>query len=245
MSAQFTKSQQGCDADYPALSGLGHITADAVLNQITMTNRRVSIGLIDEHGTIMMMNQFAARSYGVESPREMIGREYTDLPHPQWAEELLGYMHQSIENDQTVVVLTIKEGHRIQSQVVPIRANQSDTRASASLIMCEEISPETYDLVVSTRSEDRFVVHSKLVGLGPLDVLSRRELEVLAHMRLGLRTKDIAAQLHRSPSTILRHRESIGKKLGLADRSAIIELANTAVLQFEDAQRTRLLRQAG
>ena len=84
------------------------------------------------------------------------------------------------------------------------------------------------------------VFESEIVNFGELDVLTPKELEVLALLGQGLRLKEIAAVLHRSPKTIDNHRTSIGRKLKLADRVDLAQVAAEAGLQVRDAQRKRI-----
>ena len=71
--------------------------------------------------------------------------------------------------------------------------------------------------------------------------LTDRELEVLAYIGMGYRQKEIAEKLHRSHSTVNRHRESIGEKLGIADRAELFRLAEMAALEIEDISRKRMI----
>ena len=50
----------------------------------------------------------------------------------------------------------------------------------------------------------------------------------------------IAEALHRSPKTIDNHRTSIGRKLNLADRVDLAQIASDAGLEIRDAQRKRV-----
>jgi len=225
---------------YPLTAGLGEVPIEAVLSGILGADRRVSIGVIDRQGTFMMLNAFAAKPYGVDDPSKLYGKNIGDYVTGIWVEELLGFVRRCIKEDTKITILLMSGGFRIRTQLVPIRTSPGDAQASCVLVMSEEIKAQIYEQIVSDPPDDEVVVHSELVSLGPLDVLSTRELEVLALMREGLRTKEIADRLHRSLSTILKHRESIGRKLKLHDRSEMIELANIAVLQVEDASRTRL-----
>jgi DNA-binding CsgD family transcriptional regulator len=56
-------------------------------------------------------------------------------------------------------------------------------------------------------------------------VLTEREIEVLALASQGLSGPQIAARLHRSPSTIKRHFEDIYARLAVADRTAAVAMA--------------------
>jgi DNA-binding NarL/FixJ family response regulator len=86
------------------------------------------------------------------------------------------------------------------------------------------------------------VIESNYADFGPLNILSRRELEVLALLGQGLSISKIAEHLHRSVKTIEKHRHSIGKKLNASNRVELAKLAHEAGLQVEDAE---LKRDAG
>lgn len=66
--------------------------------------------------------------------------------------------------------------------------------------------------------------------LGPLAVLSHRELEVLSLIGRGMSTKEMANTLHRSVKTVESHRTSIGAKLNMDDRVQLAEIARRAGL---------------
>ena len=79
-----------------------------------------------------------------------------------------------------------------------------------------------------------------MADLGPLEVLTPRELEVLALLGQGLSLKQIAKVLYRSVKTIDNHRASIGKKLAIDDRVKLAEIAFRAGLTVRDAERERV-----
>jgi len=84
------------------------------------------------------------------------------------------------------------------------------------------------------------VIESDVADFGELSSLTAKELEVLALLGQGLRLKEIADVLHRSPKTIDNHRTSIGRKLKLADRVDLAQVAAEAGLEIRDAKRTRV-----
>jgi DNA-binding NarL/FixJ family response regulator len=84
------------------------------------------------------------------------------------------------------------------------------------------------------------LTQSSFVGLGPLDVLTARELTVLTLVGQGLTLKQIAERLERSFKTIDNHRASIGKKLRQTDRVALSIIAARAGLVPGDESRTRV-----
>jgi DNA-binding NarL/FixJ family response regulator len=77
---------------------------------------------------------------------------------------------------------------------------------------------------VSARLLTKFVTGR---GSGGLEVesLSDRELEVFEHIGRGLGTREIAARLSLSIKTVESYRESIKRKLVLADATALVQSA--------------------
>ncbi|MEM6391987.1 MAG: LuxR C-terminal-related transcriptional regulator [Planctomycetota bacterium] len=84
------------------------------------------------------------------------------------------------------------------------------------------------------------VIESGYADLGPLSVLSSRELEVLALLGQGMTAKEIAGVLHRSPKTVENHRNAIGNKLGVGDRVLLAAMARRAGLTRADAGKKRI-----
>lgn len=68
-------------------------------------------------------------------------------------------------------------------------------------------------------------------GLGSVESLSDRELEVFRLVGNGLRTSQIAKQLHLSVKTIETHRDNIKKKLNLASGNELTRRAIQWVLE--------------
>lgn len=76
--------------------------------------------------------------------------------------------------------------------------------------------------------------------LGPLAVLTNRELEILALIARGLSTKEIAKSLNRSVKTVESHRTSIGAKLNMDNRVHLAEIARRAGLTTRGIGELRL-----
>ncbi|TWU45170.1 Bacterial regulatory protein, luxR family [Novipirellula aureliae] len=76
------------------------------------------------------------------------------------------------------------------------------------------------------------VVATQYIGLGTLDVLTRRELEVLVLLGHGLSVPRAAAILHRSPKTVERHKDSISKKLRLRGQAKLVGVATSVGLDL-------------
>ena len=63
------------------------------------------------------------------------------------------------------------------------------------------------------------------------DLLSDRELEVYRLLGNGLGTRQIAAQLHLSPSTVETYRAGIKQKLGISDATELVARAARFVME--------------
>lgn len=69
------------------------------------------------------------------------------------------------------------------------------------------------------------------IGYSPLDVLSDRELEVFRLIGQGLKTREIAGQMHLSVNTVETYRDRIREKLHLTDGTALARSALQWVLE--------------
>ncbi|MBL8820228.1 MAG: helix-turn-helix transcriptional regulator [Planctomyces sp.] len=85
-------------------------------------------------------------------------------------------------------------------------------------------------------------VDSKLVDLGPLDVLTRRELEVLAMVGHGVPLKTIARELGVAQRTVERYRTDIARKLRVNSIAEIAQIVQVAGLDASDCHLPRLRR---
>ena len=79
-----------------------------------------------------------------------------------------------------------------------------------------------------------------MMRLGPLDALSKREIEVPALVGQGLTVGETARVLSRSEKTIESHITAIHNKLVVHDRVEMSEIARRAGLCLKDAERQRV-----
>jgi DNA-binding CsgD family transcriptional regulator len=84
------------------------------------------------------------------------------------------------------------------------------------------------------------IEYSPFVELGNLDLLTARELEVLEMLGRGMRIKEIADTLHRSPKTVENHKDAIGRKLKETDRARLTRIAVRAGLEPGVTERKRV-----
>ena len=192
----------------------------------------IGVGVVAEDGLILFVNEQAAKMYHQTEPENMIDRRLDEVFPKEWADERMRLIRQVIESGDPMTIRAIWNGRQIRSTLRSIEASDGEPGTKRVLIISRLGSPGT--------PETGEVVETEIVHLGHLDVLTSKEIEVLALLGQGLRLKEIAATLHRSPKTIDNHRTSIGRKLKLADRVDLAQVAADAGLQVRDAQRKRI-----
>lgn len=176
------------------------------------------------------------------SPSQSIGRKLREVYPESFANEVVSVIDQCAASAKPALMRTIWRGEQVYTWVQPIKADATEAGESAAGTQVLTISRKVRG---DENAKDLFPMiefekfDTKVIDLGPLDVLSTRELEVLALLGQGLSAADIASVLHRSVKTINTHRESIGKKLKIDDRVKLAVVAQRAGLRLADAARER------
>lgn len=226
------------DHPFPLLHLVDHLPAKHILTELMTSMYAVSIMIWDQDGTILSANDVVARGFQQPSVDSMIGKNIAQLAPPEWAQERIKVARLALESKLRITFLEILGGYRLRTLFRPMTATD-DTKPGYLLITVEQLTAREFEYASSERTNE-MVIYANVIDLGRLDVLSNREIEVLALMGQGYRAKDIADRLCRSVSTIDNHRDNIGDKLDIHDRGELINLAKLAALQVEDAQRTRV-----
>ncbi|MBL8887114.1 MAG: hypothetical protein JNK16_10660 [Phycisphaerales bacterium] len=175
------------------------------------------------------------------SPAQSIGRKLKEVYPESFANEVVSVIDQAASSGKPALMRTIWRGEQIYTWVQPIKSDASEAAEGTDTqvltisrkVRGDETAKDLFPMVDFEKFD------TKVINLGPLDVLSTRELEVLALLGQGLSAADIAAVLHRSVKTINTHRESIGKKLKIDDRVKLAVVAQRAGLRLADAARER------
>lgn len=187
----------------------------------------VGVCVIDETGKILYANGQIARMFLQTAAKNVVGRSLHELYPKAWADERIGVLRRVAETGRPVVLRHIRRGKQLQSTITLMRTPPG--RYQRFLTVSHEGEHAVLD-------EDRFeVIESGLADLGPLDVLTARELEVLALLKQGMSLSGIARLLHRSAKTIEKHRDAIGRKLGVSGRVELARMAAAAGLEVSDA----------
>jgi len=198
----------------------------------------VGVICVGPEGDLRYVNRQAAWLYTGDADVEWQGKSVEDFYEAGAAAERQRLIRRVLETNKPAILRHVRLGRQLQATFWPVTAEtpangrEAETVESV-LVITREGETEPRD------GEDFEIVESEYIDLGPLDALSRRELEVLALLGQGLSISKIAETLHRSAKTIEKHRHSIGKKLNASNRVELARLANMAGLEVSDAGKTR------
>lgn len=202
------------------------------------------VSVVDERGRVLYVNDETLRIFfeGKKTRSEVEGCTLAEIGFDaQWIEERLALIRSAIHDGRERLLRTVWEGHQQFSWFRGIAArDEGDAEEGPGQALCV-----TRRIPAGRESEhllehEMGVVESDVIDLGPLDVLSPRELEVLSLIGQGLSTKRIAEIMHRSVKTVGNHRLSLGHKLHKSNRVELALIAREAGLRVEDAARRRV-----
>ncbi|MBL8760604.1 MAG: helix-turn-helix domain-containing protein [Phycisphaerae bacterium] len=192
-----------------------------------------AVSLVRLDGTMVYCNPQWDRLMSAAHPghgEHMTGLTLKDIFTTPQALEFGVLLHRSIEGKQPLLVRKLCGGRMFRCWLYPIEPTGRapfDRPLVAFLVRAEMIEEApTESLPVGAAA-----VEFRSGGMGPLEVLSPRELEVLSLLAEGMTIREIAAKLHRSEKTIDKHRTSIHTKLGVHDRVALCDIARRAGLR--------------
>lgn len=148
-----------------------------------------------------------------------------DLVNTELASEWLEHVRQVIRDRRAVAIRGVVKGEWLWT-----------------LLRAVEVSSGTVHVMVTIRAMTADAIHTPPVGigssiritdaehhdLGPMQQLSKREIEVLSLVGAGLTTGQIAKVLHRSLKTVENHRTSIGRKLNARSLLDLCRMARHA-----------------
>jgi DNA-binding CsgD family transcriptional regulator len=196
------------------------------------------VGVFTLDGEVLFVNDRAVQMWhGPDAKASAyIGRNARDHMPEQWTNERLAILQRVRETNKPVMLRSIWRGNQHFSWIYPILHEGSEP----DIFLVIARRAETMDDAEELMRGDYEWVDSNVANFGKLDVLTDREMEVLALLAQGLSAKEIAKVLYRSEHTIISHRKAIGQKLGLDDRLKLALLARRAGLTVKDADRVRV-----
>lgn len=191
----------------------------------------VGVLVIDYDGRLTYMNLQARMMY-FGTDFDPTGQTVEEFEGPEFAAERLAVIRKVLDTNQPMSIRHMRRGKRTEATLWPLKDSTSGARSV--LVIARQLVGEV------EREPEIPVFESQLVDLGPLNVLSRRELEVMALIGHGVPLKSIAHQLGISQRSVERHRTSITRKLKLGSTAEIVQLVQTAGLELKDADLQRL-----
>ena len=212
------------------------LNAEAVLGTLVGALHNCTALVFDASGTILWCCRRCPGFLGCADAGQVVGSSLCRFTPDLWAAERIAAIARAVREHRQITLLSILDGRRMATRHIPLRGREGDN--GRVLAVTEPV--EASDIERMSRNEADALIWSRVHDLGPLDALTARELEVLALLGQGKRTKEIAEIVHRSVSTIDGHRERIGQKLELNDRAELITVARRACLRAEDAEGTRV-----
>lgn len=194
-------------------------------------------------GRITHANAQAARFLVAANadPSTLVNRTLSDAFHPAAGQLYAQLFIRARQAGMPLLLREIWQGRQVVTRIqhVPLENCAEAEFAEGVMLMVGRRVEGALDDSLGAES-DRARVEAPYVHLGPLEILSDREIEVLSLLATGLTAKQIAAKLDRSFKTVENHRYVIGRKLGATDRHALAAISIRAGLTARDATRTRL-----
>jgi DNA-binding CsgD family transcriptional regulator len=196
----------------------------------------VGVLIIDEDGVVLCCNPQAKQIYYGDNFNP-VGKTIEEIEGREFAEERMTVIRQVIESGNPVILRHIRGGKWTEAAIWPMEPVADRKKRIISI---------TRQGIDETPASDPLpVFDSGLIDLGPLDVLTRRELEVLRLVGHGSPLKSIAKELGVSQRTVERYRSDISRKLGVTSIAEIARLVQLAGLEISHADMPRLNRWKG
>lgn len=196
----------------------------------------VGVSITDVEGRLLFVNDTSMVLFSQTTKLEYLGKRISDYHSPEFVEERLAMIKRVVGENRPLSIHHIYHCQRIESTVWPIRDKRPPYDRVIVISHCQ-----TTDLISSTTGSVE-VISSQFISLGELDVLSKRELEVMVLLGHGMSVPSIAKMLHRSPKTVQRHKSSISEKLNVSGQAEMVSIVKTVGLEIEDVTLKRLPR---
>jgi len=199
----------------------------------------VGVSIMDRDGRLWFVNATSRALFFDPPDIEYQGRLIEEIHPPEFVEERLRLIARVLDENRPLEIRHIYLGHRICSSIWPLN-NPDPPFGRVIVISRQDMSPEFTVPVDGATIE---TMETKYIDLGPIDILTKKELEVLAFLGHGMSLKDVARVMHRSPKTIDRHKMSISQKLHLSGQKDMVSIVTSLGLDVSDAHLERMSRE--
>jgi DNA-binding CsgD family transcriptional regulator len=194
----------------------------------------VGVSITDAEGNLIFVNSTALVLFSETDQLDYTGKRISDYHPPEFVEERLAMIRRVLDENRPLSIEHIYLGKRIESTVWPL----PDKRPPCDRVLVISRAYSENSPAGGLKAPE--VLHSEYIDLGPLNVLSKREIEVLVLMGHGMSVPSAAKMLYRSPKTIERHKASISHKLQLKGQADMVAIVTAMGLQLDDAELKRL-----
>ncbi len=194
----------------------------------------IGVSITDGAGRLLFVNDTSMVLFSNATGIDYHGKHISDFHPKEYVDERLSMIARVIAEGKPLSLRHIYNGRGIQSTLWPIR----------------DRTPPFHRVIVVTRlnNNDDLLPNlektceqasTQYIDLGPLNVLTRRELEVMVLLGHGLSVPKTAALLYRSPKTIQRHKASVSEKLKVHSQAELVAIVTAMGLQVSDAKLKR------
>lgn len=198
----------------------------------------VGVSITDAEGRLLFVNDTAMVLFSQTSGIDYQGKKISDFHPPEYVAERLAMVRRVLDQGKPLAIKHIYHGQRIESTIWPIRDASPPfnrviviSRADSGRTESGGIDPSLAGAIET--------VSTQYIGLGPLSILTRRELEVAVLLGHGLSVPQVAKLLHRSPKTIQRHKAAISQKLDLHGQAELVAVVTAMGLDLDDTKLKR------
>lgn len=222
------------DLELPPKLGKALASNFELLWEMLSVDAGCSVSIISREGRLQWANERTLIDYewhlSIRNPDatgeelDPIGKPLVDILRPEFVEERIAFIRESLDSGRTVVYESVLRGVRQRVAVRPIGG-----RGSEMVIMIARRLRGT-ERIKDMIPPGAILREPKVQDPGLLGVLSARELDVLKLVGDGLSSGEIARRLHRSVRTIEGHRKAIGEKLGFSRATDLVRVAIRAGL---------------
>ena len=200
----------------------------------------IGVEVVTAEGRVVYANDQIARMVDPGlSGLDLIGKWWSEYMPADWVAEWIPVVRRVAETGQSIVKRAIWRGVQYYTtlRVIPKSSDEIGRGGELRVLLITRAIPTTKEVdYVRQAQKASQVLGAEGADLGPLEVLTARELEVLALLGQGMGVEDTAKLLHRSPETVKTHRKSIAEKLGTSDRVVLQRMAAQAGLRLNDAE---------
>lgn len=193
----------------------------------------VGVLIVNYNGVVVYCNEQAKEIYYGRS-FDPVGMTIEEVEGVEFAAERLPVIRRVIDSAQPIILQHIRGGKHTEAMLWPM------TEATSSVPQVISITRQCMLTDESVSSYEK--VNSRLIDLGPLDVLTKREIEVLALVGHGVPLKSVAVQLGVAQRTVERYRTDIARKLDINSIAEVARIVQVAGLDADAAMLPRLHR---